>query len=173
MNWLVKQSRKKVPLHPRYKIKWRFPEIGVAPVIILIFVGFSSIHQPFWGTSMTTESPAVFDASLPAGASNVWVSQRTLRHRMGRHWWNWPSHLPRTKTEGGAPPVMWTLVYNPNNYRYNPPNQPKREIVLINQLNANELGHHLVDNMPEFWCFLFTPFYYLANHHWVGWPLFV
>ena len=22
--------------------------------------------------------------------------------------------------QGGAPPVMWTLVYNPNNYRYNP-----------------------------------------------------
>ena len=22
--------------------------------------------------------------------------------------------------QGGAPPVMWTLAYNPNNYGYNP-----------------------------------------------------
>ena len=28
----------------------------VPPVIILILVGFSSIHQPFWGTPMATET---------------------------------------------------------------------------------------------------------------------
>ena len=40
-------------------------------------------------------------------------------------------------------PPNYKLVYNPNNYRYNPLINPS-EIVLINQLNANELGHHLV-----------------------------
>ena len=40
-------------------------------------------------------------------------------------------------------PPSYKLVYNPNNYRYNPLINPS-EIVLINQLNANDLGHHLV-----------------------------
>ena len=41
-----------------------------------------------------------------------------------------------------VPPQLCLLVYNPNNYRYNCNHKPKREIVLRNQLNANELGHH-------------------------------
>ena len=52
--------------------------------------------------------------------------------------------------QGGAPPVMWTLVYSPNNYRYNPLINPS-EIVLINQLNANDLGHHLAPFGRETW----------------------
>ena len=37
--------------------------------------------------------------------------------------------------QGGAPPVMWTVVYNPHEYyRYNPLINPS-EIVLINQLS--------------------------------------
>ena len=40
-------------------------------------------------------------------------------------------------------PPSYKLVYNPNSYRYNPLINPS-EIVLINQLNANDLGHHLV-----------------------------
>ena len=43
-----------------------------------------------------------------------------------------------------VPPQLCLLVYNPNNYRYNPLINPC-EIVLINQLNANDLGHHLVE----------------------------
>ena len=44
-------------------------------------------------------------------------------------------------TQGGAPPVI-KLVYNPNNYRYNPLINPS-EIVLVFTNLANELGHHL------------------------------
>ena len=48
--------------------------------------------------------------------------------------------------QGGAPPVgceRWFI--NPmHTIDINPIHQPKRDIVLINQLNAKELGHHLV-----------------------------
>ena len=28
--------------------------------------------------------------------------------------------MGESSMQGGAPQVMWTLVYNPNNFRYNP-----------------------------------------------------
>ena len=42
-----------------------------------------------------------------------------------------------------VPPQWCLLVYNPNNYRYNPLVNPS-EIVLMFTNLANELGHHLV-----------------------------
>ena len=49
------------------------------------------------------------------------------------------------------PPQLSLLVYNPHEYyRYITSNhQPKRKKVLINQLNANELGHHRSRFLPE------------------------
>ena len=46
--------------------------------------------------------------------------------------------------QGGAPPVISWFINPMNTIDISPPPQPKREIVLINQLNANDLGHHLV-----------------------------
>ena len=72
---------------------------------------------------------------------NVTIYRWSMLIKTGVYWW---SMLPYI-AQGGAPPVMWTLVYNP--CRDNPLISPS-EIVLINQLNANELGHHLVGGSP-------------------------
>ena len=53
---------------------------------------------------------------------------------------NW-NHCRSLNTRWCPPSyVCWFII--PINYRYNPLINPS-EIVLINQLNANELGHHL------------------------------
>ena len=64
---------------------WRFPEMGVPPVIIHL-MGLSLINQPFGGTPMTMETPKkppyVWDFKAhktPASQQNCPANQQALR----------------------------------------------------------------------------------------------
>ena len=53
---------------------WRFPKIGVPPVIILMLLGFSTINQPFWGTPMAMETMET--PTLRKTDRNIFVQSR-------------------------------------------------------------------------------------------------
>ena len=76
------------------------------------------------------------------GATLVAILQAIEIAGMGPR--NHRSYCDRYKV---VPPQLCLLVYNPNNYRYNPLINPSYSTYL-HQLNANELGHHLV---PPIW----------------------
>ena len=51
---------------------WWFPKIGLPPVIIQMFMGFSRRNHPSWGTPMTLEPPEKFRFIFSIRPGHCW-----------------------------------------------------------------------------------------------------